>query len=183
MTKNPILVSLHKLLPRDSAVLGPRAFFHADVDSSMVGTAKLTIAEGESATLGINTIVDLPVRIIGGFKGKAVLKGTDSKWHEYIDPYLPNGGFAALSSALLASAVHSLPADAEVRLVVYLDADTQDYLARVDLHADRYELVGQFKRRGKLMKRSFVVGSDVIPHNSARFGSPGSAIGQWRDLA
>jgi hypothetical protein len=74
-----------------------------------------------------------------------------------------------------------MPADAEVRLVVGLDRETNGNLAEHGFHGDVVELACQFSVRGKPVKQTYHVGIQIGPHDSGRFGSPGSCIGAYEE--
>jgi hypothetical protein len=76
-----------------------------------------------------------------------------------------------------------LPGDAEVAFCVALDAGTHAYLIQADscpgdrvpykgLHCDLLYLYASWESRGKRVMRRFLIDEVVVPHNSARFGTP-----------
>lgn len=186
--KNQTIMAMRKLLPRDVAnCTGPwiDVYIHASVGNSMTGEAKVTIAEKNyGKNEDIRHEFTLPVRVIPGWKGKARRCSDGIRFFvkgEGGEVYRPCGGYFKLDRGRFASAIHSIPADAEIRLVVGLDLETNGYMAEHGLHGDVVDLAVQYEYRGKPVKQTFRIGSECQPHNSARFGSPGSGIGAYEE--
>ena len=172
--KNLVLAELQKVLPKSIKVAYSElssAYFHANVekseyDSNATGEAILSLSRAGLEPLKFK----IPIMVVGGHQGEP--RRTVCGYHDYPDKYLPKGGYCSLTLSRLLSAIHSLPKDASVKLVMYLDGQTNDNLTQNQLHADECQLHATFTRHGREVVRCFMLDVNIVPHNSARFGSP-----------
>lgn len=94
----------------------------------------------------------------------------------YSAHYRPENGFWWLFATVdrLVGILELLPAKAEIAFYVYLDAGTNPLLVDATLHSDHLYLQASFERRGKQVRRQFLIDVSSGAHNTARFGVPSS---------
>ena len=116
---------------------------------------------------------------------------TDGRVHGYKDYAPKRGVWGTFSAERFFDVVDLLPKAAELRFVVELGGKTNQYMetavrgAPADrhgldvspfegLHGDALYLEARFERRGKTVRKRFLLDTSVCPQNSARFGH------EWR---
>jgi hypothetical protein len=131
-------------------------------------------------------VIEIPGWVSNGHTSERrthVSKDDGHRWTTYCETYRPLCGFWSLSYCdTLINTLELLPRDAEIGLLVYLDAGTNGYLinAKVEgdglredgLHCDKLYLVATWTQRGKRVRKDFLIDETIGAHNSARFGRP-----------
>ncbi len=139
----------------------------------------------------IETRVEVPGHVGNGNTSEKHIrqKGRLDEWHTFDGVYRPLKGYWSLFAhqTQLMSLLRVLPKDAEVSFAVKLDYGTHEYLVRSDakmnretfegLHADHLYLEARYMSRGEVVRAEFLIDVSVTPHNTARFGAPGSVLG------
>lgn len=135
------------------------------------------------------TQLDVPGYVTNGSTSEKEETGTGGdRYVRFVGVYRPMKGFWSLSTQRqrLLDILELLPADAEIAFRVNLDYGTHEYLVRSrgdmnyegfnGLHCDHLYLVVRYTSRGKERNREYFIDSHTVPHNTARFGAPGSRI-------
>ena len=131
----------------------------------------------------ISSTMTVPGRVGNGntSKTKEHKEGFD-RWVAYSEPFQPTSGFWSLSYVQdrLLAILDLLPKDAEVAFEVALDYGTNEYLTRANatmnyetyqgFHHDHLYLVVYRTVRGERKRSWFLLDTQVVPHNTARFG-------------
>lgn len=89
-----------------------------------------------------------------------------------INLYTPPSGaaWAVFVTDPVRAVCESLPAGAVITVMVRLDWASNGYMARAGLHGDVLMISARWKRGAREYQRNFVLDTDILPHNSARFG-------------
>lgn len=169
---------------------GQAAHDRASYSDSYVFTMS-SVAKDRKSKVETTTKVDVPGYVSNGRPSVRITRngGMREKYTEFDGVYRPLKGFWSLGGFKddrLTDILELLPSDAEVAFHVALDYGTHEYLVRADvpmnfetyggLHADMLFLRVRHTVRGKVKERSYLLDEQVIPHNTARFGAPGSAF-------
>ncbi len=91
----------------------------------------------------------------------------------YSTAFRPARGFWSLLGAAerLHDALAELPAEAAISFYVGLDHGTNQNLVSARMHCDALFVEARFTRRGKEVKRRYLLDYSTGPHNTARFGA------------
>lgn len=159
---------------------------------TMSSVHKTRRREGEGRPVETTTKLEIPGYVSNGRTSERETRQGGvgfGPYTEFTGVFKPLKGFWSLTggeNTVIRDVLEVLPGDAEIAFRVALDYGTHEYLVRADipmnhetfhgLHADHLYLVATYTVRGKRKTREYLIDTQIIPHNTARFGEPGSRV-------
>jgi hypothetical protein len=133
---------------------------------------ELRLSVGQYPNERTETINGIPGWIKNGYtSAKTPREYEGRQWQEYSETYEPRRGYWSLyGTENFANIVELLPSDAKVELRVLLDHGNNQYAIDKNVHVDELCLYASWDHGKK--SRVYKIGSTVLPHNTARFGTP-----------